>query len=408
MKKKIRLAIDVRSLPLGVTPTGTWRVIEQLTLGLANSQNNFDLVGICLDKSAFGSAADALPTRRNPGEIDVLFRPHQVVRPRELPDTFDGPWKVILHHLDTILTDYPSYHPSPDHFALTTNVARASLRYADMVTTLSESARQDILRFCPDLEPRRFALVGCGVDHRFDMSRLQDPQGIKGLFILVIGAAYQHKNRAFAIRVLHEMRERGYQGSVVLIGPEPTYGGTIAQEQQIAYDLHVASHVQHLGSVSEAEKWWLLTHADAVVYPSLAEGFGLIPFEAATAGTPCLAAAVSSLPEVCGPKVHLEPNWDPLAWASTLLSWVNDPELADQQVKRIAERSHNLSWMAATQQLIRAVEAVTELPKRWPHDGVGVRSVQVIPQSVGLTKSSLARHQFRRVRRAVERRLPHH
>jgi glycosyltransferase involved in cell wall biosynthesis len=405
MNRKTRVGIDVRSLPLGVTPTGTWRVIEQLTLGLVNTSNNYELVGICVDKSAFGEAAEALPTRRDPGAVDVLFRPHQIVRPRELPDTFDGPWKVVLHHLDTILTDYPSYHPSPDHFALTTNVARASLRYADVVTTLTASSQRDIFRFCPDLEPRRFAIVGCGVDHHFGQKVTLKPVGVTTPFVLVIGAAYEHKNRAFAIQVLHEMRLTGYLGSLVLIGPEPVYGGTVEQEIEVAAKLNITDNVQRLGSVSEAEKWWLLEQADAVLYPSLVEGFGLIPFEAATAGTPCLAANVSSIPEVCGPEVHLETTWDPANWAKTLSSWAGNQELANRQVSKISSRHSTLSWASATQQLIAALDTAIELPKRWPHDGLGPRSVQVMAQTAALSKTSLARHQLRRVRRAAQRRI---
>ena len=59
----------------------------------------------------------------------------------------------------------------------------------------------------------------------------------------------------------------------------------------------LAERVVDLGAVSEAEKLWLLSSAAAVLYPTTSEGFGLIPFEAARAGTPCLFAWHTSLAE---------------------------------------------------------------------------------------------------------------
>ena len=42
----------------------------------------------------------------------------------------------------------------------------------------------------------------------------------------------------------------------------------------------IAPFVVDLGEVSDAEKLWLLQHTRGVVYPSVYEGFGLVPFEA--------------------------------------------------------------------------------------------------------------------------------
>ena len=58
-----------------------------------------------------------------------------------------------------------------------------------------------------------------------------------------------------------------------------------------------------LGAVDEAEKAWLYANAALVLYPTVNEGFGLVPFEAADAGAPCLWAAHSSLAELL-PRVR--------------------------------------------------------------------------------------------------------
>ena len=54
------------------------------------------------------------------------------------------------------------------------------------------------------------------------------------------------------------------------------------------------------GYVSEEEKVSLLSGAEALVYPSLYEGFGLPVIEAMSCGTPVLTSEVSALPETAG------------------------------------------------------------------------------------------------------------
>ena len=58
--------------------------------------------------------------------------------------------------------------------------------------------------------------------------------------------------------------------------------------------------VTFLGPVSATDLRVLYQNAEALVYPSLYEGFGLPPLEAMAAGTPVIAMPFSSVPDVCG------------------------------------------------------------------------------------------------------------
>ena len=52
-----------------------------------------------------------------------------------------------------------------------------------------------------------------------------------------------------------------------------------------------------LGPVSDPERRWLYGNAALVLFPTLYEGFGLVPFEAAAAGTACVYSSRSSVGE---------------------------------------------------------------------------------------------------------------
>ncbi len=77
----------------------------------------------------------------------------------------------------------------------------------------------------------------------------------------------------------------------------------------------VAERVLLPGNVTDAEKYWLLANAEAFVFPSLAEGFGLPVVEAMSLGKPVFLSTRTSLPETGGPEAFYWPDFDPRAMA---------------------------------------------------------------------------------------------
>ena len=69
------------------------------------------------------------------------------------------------------------------------------------------------------------------------------------------------------------------------------------------------SGASYVGWVDDDMKPGVLASASAVVVPSIYEGFGLPALEAMAVGVPVVAAARSSLPEVCGNAAYMvEPD----------------------------------------------------------------------------------------------------
>src|SRR5205814_1860978 len=118
-------------------------------------------------------------------------------------------------------------------------------------------------------------------------------------YLLCLGTDFLHKNRLFALKLLGALRSRGWNGRLVFAGPRVLQGSSAGEEAQwLSLHADVARAVIELPAVSEAEKLWLYDHTSAVLYPTVYEGFGLVPFEAAHHGVPCLWAPQASLTEV--------------------------------------------------------------------------------------------------------------
>ena len=96
--------------------------------------------------------------------------------------------------------------------------------------------------------------------------------------------------------------------------------------------------------VSSEERNWLLRHASVVLYLTSAEGFGLVPHEAAAFGTPTVFVPFGPLGERFPDLPAAPADWslEELAKATDML--LRDPALARQQIEAIARDTERYDW----------------------------------------------------------------
>src|SRR5205823_2024748 len=130
--------------------------------------------------------------------------------------------------------------------------------------------------------------------------------------LLCIGTDFLHKNIPFAMQLLAVLRrDHGWRGGLVVAGPSVRDGSSSAEAAHyLEAEPGLEGVVERIGTVDEAEKAWLMANATALVYASSYEGFGLVPFEAARAGTPCIWAPQSSLGELLPEDLAALVPWD--------------------------------------------------------------------------------------------------
>lgn len=187
-------------------------------------------------------------------------------------------------NLYTVHDVIPLTHPelaAADASALRARLG-ALLPLAAGLLTVSEHSRAEIIRTL-GVAPERVANAGLAVDVDRVASAL--PAGLEsGGYFLFHGAAEPRKNLP---RIAAAWRASGVARPLVVAGPAGSNPAELAGATRLSY-------------LPRAELLALVAGARALVFPSLAEGFGLPVAEAMALGTPVLTAAGGALEETAG------------------------------------------------------------------------------------------------------------
>jgi Glycosyl transferases group 1 len=384
--RRLTIVIDGTCLSKDLT-TGTHQLIASTAIGLADLPDQVSVTVVApveshnLLRALFGNHQHLeFKTKKDWGDkiADIVYRPYQIYSVEELVWCRTHSRRFIISQLDMIAFDNPTYFPRETLYFETRNLIRSSLQAADGVVFISDFARRSVCARVPALDPNRYTVIRCGTNHVSvdNAPKTARPECLRESkftnFILCLSGSFAHKNRPFAVRVFREMRRLGYTGSLVFAGPDPHYGSgrDLVLHEIKASETDVAESVCFLSLVDAPTKWWLLAEADAVIYPSVVEGFGLVPFEAANVGTPCLMHRSTAAEEIFGSSTTLAESWDPTEWAQTLLEWQRHNTQRELQVTSILQQSEQLTWSLATGEFLGFAKSIVSMPANLPTGSV--------------------------------------
>jgi glycosyltransferase involved in cell wall biosynthesis len=167
--------------------------------------------------------------------------------------------------------------------------------------------------------------------------------GVPMPYVLSVGTLEPRKNLA---RLVHAYRDAVGAASLphalVLAG----HPGWRTGDLDAAIAEEGPGTVVRLERATDLELDALYRAADAVVYVSLSEGFGMPLLEAMSRGTPVVSSSATSMPEVAGDAAILVDPMDGETIARALVRVLEDPALADDLRRRGLARAAAFSWEA--------------------------------------------------------------
>jgi glycosyltransferase involved in cell wall biosynthesis len=371
----LRLLID--GSVLGPIETGTQVHVVSLVTALAARSDVREIV-VCIpgDIPPYAAATFASPKVHPVVALDGVFPPDvrsDVVHRPYQPDRA-LPWehwrsvarRVVITVQDLIAYRIGDYHSSPEQWLEYRSQFHTSSARADGVVVFVEDVAEAIRLERLSIEPARIGVMPCGTDHLTGQERAEPPAAfLDGAragrrFLVVLGTTYAHKNRDLAVRAWQELRRRGHEHDLVVVGAQVPFGSSRHREAT-ALGVDDEGVVSLLDATSE-ERNWLLRHADAVLYPSSAEGFGLVPFEAAAFGTPTVSVHFGPLAEVQPDSEHSAASWDPADLADAVAELLADPDSSAAAVAATLAAGTDYTWAHAGEKLVRIYRAALACP----------------------------------------------
>lgn len=283
-----------------------------------------------------------------------------------------GPRLATLLY-DLIPLRFPQHYLGHPGIAEAYRRALAAVRQYDVLLTISESCRQDVIELL-QLPADRVVTIGAGSDAMFfhppesptpgaAAARWLTEHGIVQPFVYALTALDFRKNLAGLLAAIERLPTEPLSKHQFVI----TCAGS-DQDVQKARGLMerspVASRLLLTPKLTDDGLRTLYQFAAAFILPSRYEGFGLPLVEAMQCGAPVIGGNNSSQVEVVGDAGLLADveNADALALHITRL--LHDQRLAQQLRSKGIERARRFNWQAVASRCLRALEETACLPRR--------------------------------------------
>jgi alpha-1,3-rhamnosyl/mannosyltransferase len=287
--------------------------------------------------------------------LDLFHATHYVLPP--LPR---GRAVVTIHDIIHLL--YPQFLPSRAAHVYARVMIRRALNRAGRIITVSHNSKRDLVAYF-GVDSQRIEVIYNGVSSRFrpDISqeerrRVAAKHGIPSPYLLFLGSDRPHKNARNVLRAFAQARRRAaLPHALTLAGPLSKNRGRV---EALISALDLDSSVHRTGVVDDEDMPGLFAGADAFLYPTLYEGFGLPVAEAMACGVPVLTSSTSALQEVAGGYALLVDPMDVDAIAAGVVTLATDASKRAELAKLGLTRSADFSWNKTAEATLGVYAAV--------------------------------------------------
>ena len=225
---------------------------------------------------------------------------------------------------------------------------------ATHLVTVSEYSKQDISTQY-NIESNKIDVVYNGVEDFI----ISDSPNLKNLktkllgnspYFIFIGAINPRKNLQNIFPAFDKLNGNH---KLLVVGDKMHWNTEI----EIAFNyMHNKDKVVFSGRLEKEALHYLLAKADALIFPSLFEGFGIPIIEAFKANTAVITANNTSMPEVAGDAALLVDAYSADAITDAMQKLAKDDNFKNSLIKKGQERANNFTWDKSAEKLWSVME----------------------------------------------------
>lgn len=262
--------------------------------------------------------------------------------------------KQIITVHDIIPAKYPQLHPRMKyHYYYDLPML---LKNAQAVICVSENTKKDVMDYYK-IKDKSYRVIYQGYDKENLYPR---PRGavVKkfGLkkYLLYMGDIRLYKNLERSLEAFAKLNLGDIKFAIGGSKDRRFYPGLVRKIEKLL----LKDRVVFLGYVSDEDLPRLYSEAEALVFPSLYEGFGRPPLEAMACGCPVVVSNAASLPEVCGDAAYYVDPYNAEGIAEGVYKVLTDENLRNRMIQKGLERVKLFSWEKAAREVLQVFEEV--------------------------------------------------
>lgn len=248
---------------------------------------------------------------------------------------------------------------SSDQIGITRRIID-SVQADDWVVAVSESTKNDLCERRP-IDPERVFVVPNAaspdlfypVDDDEEIQRVRRKYDLPDQsYLLTLHSMAPHKNIPRLIGSFNRIvrQQEVSDLSLVLAGGLGRSLGDVLEDLEV--EKEDLENVHFTGFVADEDLAALYSGAEAFVFPSLYEGFGLPVLEAMQCGCPVIASNSSSIPEIAGDAAVLVDPYDGDSMTEAITRVFHSPSLRDQMSERGIKQAEKYSWSKRAKNMV--------------------------------------------------------
>jgi glycosyltransferase involved in cell wall biosynthesis len=282
--------------------------------------------------------------------VGSVFRCRLYHEPGHVPGPWGGITLTTIHDLSVLR--FPQWHP-PDRVRWQQRGLVLAAKRSTHFVAVSEFTKAETIKLL-GVRPERVTVIHLGARETFQprpanaVHTWLASRNLPPSYLLYVGAIEPRKNLPGLVEAYAGLPSDLRQRYPLLIAGGEGWGAInieiLGRRHGLSASPGHGAQLRLLGYQGDESLAMLYAGARALVWPTFYEGFGLPPLEAMASGTPVIASATGSLPEVVGDAgLLVNPN-DPPAIRAAMQSVIEDDALAERLAGLGQRRATEFSW----------------------------------------------------------------
>ena len=358
---KLKVALDLRDIPREQVGTRTYAVnLARELFKLPEIELTLLVEHLAQAKGLNGRIVTSASWA---DDVSVIHKPAQVMNPADLRLLFESTASLAITYQDLIAFRIPLVFASESRFDTYRATSRLMLPAVQATIAISRSVQREIAaEFGIPMDEIALVMEAAETDAKPRIRNAKWRFRLPKRYFFSLASDYPHKNLPNLLDAYRQFRNcwTGGEPPELILAGYPSGARTSLYPQ---FEGEAAPEgVTFLGAVSNERLRALYKHAEALVFASVYEGFGLPPLEAMAVGVPVIVMPISAMPEVGGDAVLYADDLSSRALARALGRIACEEQLREDLRQKGLARAESFHWQKTAKQSLEVYKAAVHSP----------------------------------------------